>query len=504
MTKRLRQDDGIALVMALGITVVLIIMIAAMISYTSQGSRNSNVSRSRLTAHTISESGIATAASIVNKAANAADPALLGCTANGLNSALPCTDISVAVPGGTAYLHGMYSQVGNTGTWTVTSYGSVRNPTGSANLTKMVTATMSLTGGGQSNNISVWNYVYATAPAGSGCEVTITGNNAIVKVPVYITGDLCLNAGGAGIREDTANGGQPVDVRVGGVTSFADASASVGTSAKHITSGISLGGCKTVGSAHPCTSADGWWVNQADAWITATPPVVDMAFWYTNASPGPKNACGAGTPSPVLSASSFDSDTTMNGTTGQFDLTGGSSYNCVTPTGTLSWSTATKKLTISGTIFFDGPVMSSNTAAYYVGKATIYVNGTFSMSTTNGSLMAGCPSANPTRQCLINTTGEWDPNINNLMIISGKTSGNGVALTGPNSKFQGGLLCPPTSTADLTGDTVSYEGPLICGKFLWGNGMTIFPLPTVTNLPPGAPVPPNAPATIGLPVITRG
>jgi hypothetical protein len=28
------------------------------------------------------------------------------------------------------------------------------------------------------------------------------------------------------------------------------------------------------------------------------------------------------------------------------------------------------------------------------------------------------------------------------------------------------------------------------------------PLPSITNLPPGAPVPPNAAATIGTPIIT--
>ena len=40
--RRLREEDGIALVMALGITVVLIIFVASMISYTSQNSRNAN------------------------------------------------------------------------------------------------------------------------------------------------------------------------------------------------------------------------------------------------------------------------------------------------------------------------------------------------------------------------------------------------------------------------------------------------------------------------------
>ena len=44
----LREEVGIALVMALGITVVLIIFVASMISYTSENSRNTNNSNSRL------------------------------------------------------------------------------------------------------------------------------------------------------------------------------------------------------------------------------------------------------------------------------------------------------------------------------------------------------------------------------------------------------------------------------------------------------------------------
>jgi hypothetical protein len=48
------------------------------------------------------------------------------------------------------------------------------------------------------------------------------------------------------------------------------------------------------------------------------------------------------------------------------------------------------------------------------------------------------------------------------------------------------------------------EGPIICGKFKWFTQTKILPLPTISNLPPGAPVPPNAPATISPPVITSG
>ena len=115
----------------------------------------------------------------------------------------------------------MYALVGNAGSWTITSYGSVRNPTGAGTLSKSMTATMSITGGGQSNNISVWNYVYSTAPQGAGCEVDITGTNAVMDTPLYVTGDLCLSGTNAKIVDNTAFGGQPVDVRVKGTLTMA-------------------------------------------------------------------------------------------------------------------------------------------------------------------------------------------------------------------------------------------------------------------------------------------
>ena len=60
------------------------------------------------------------------------------------------------------------------------------------------------------------------------------------------------------------------------------------------------------------------------------------------------------------------------------------------------------------------------------------------------------------------------------------------------------------ASMDFEGNNIVLEGPFICGKFIWGQNMILRPLPTVSNLPPGAPVPPNAPAVIGTPVITSG
>ena len=518
--KRVLREEGIALVMALGITVVLIIFVASMISYTSENSRNTNNSNSRLGALALAESGIASAVSILNQAANVASPTVLGCTASGANSTLPCTDIAVSVPGGTAYVHGMYTAgASSTGTWAITAYGSVVNPSGlagtSPNLTKTMTANLTITGGGQSNNISVWNYVYSTAPQGSGCEVDISGNNVIVNVPVYITGDLCISGNNAGIIENTADGGQPIDVRVGGKVVISGSNASIGTAAHPITSGYSAQGCASTigGTPHPCTTADKWYVRTTDTPLTATPPTTDYAGTYASASPGPNHLCDTTlTPSPNLTAAAnqphaFDNDATMNGTNTAFNLTPSSDYNCVTASGQLSWNHTTHILTVAGTIFFDGNLTTSDGSAMYHGKATLYVNGEFLLNGNNASLRAGCPSspATPTHQCAFgNTSPEWNDNTDMLLIVTNKPGATSVDMSGNNVQFQGDLMCPATSTANLSGNNVIVEGGIICGKFSWGNNPLIYPLPTITNLPPGAPVPPNAPATVGIPIITGG
>ena len=84
MRKRLLNEDGIALVMALGITVVLIIFVASMIGYTTSNSRASQVSTADLLARQYAEAGLNTAYSImenqtVTTGGNPAAANLLGC-----------------------------------------------------------------------------------------------------------------------------------------------------------------------------------------------------------------------------------------------------------------------------------------------------------------------------------------------------------------------------------------------------------------------------------------
>jgi Tfp pilus assembly protein PilX len=88
--KRLRREDGIALVLSLGITVVLIIFVASMIDYTTSNSRAATRSSGDLIAKQYAVAGLNTAHSMLvnQKVISGGNPTaanLLGC--NGLGGA---------------------------------------------------------------------------------------------------------------------------------------------------------------------------------------------------------------------------------------------------------------------------------------------------------------------------------------------------------------------------------------------------------------------------------
>jgi Tfp pilus assembly protein PilX len=511
-----RAEEGIALVLSLAVLVFFSITTVAAVTMANSTTRSAASGGAQQNAYAMAEAGINSAQAILNSASNnPSSPTLLGCSTSGVNaanSATPCTDLTTTTSFGTASFHGLYTQGATSGTWVITSTGSVPYQNGAGSLNRVTTATTTITGGGQAGNISVWNYLYSTAPQGAGCEFNLSADNSEIDVPLYITGDVCLSGQSARIVQNTANGGQPVDVRIGGTLSILGGSAYAGTSASPLNSGYVAGGCITVANptAHPCTTTDRYYVTTADTPIVAVPPVTDFPSWYLNASPGPKHICDTTlTPAPNLTGATnkFDNDVTMNGTNPAFNLTPtGSDYNCVTASGSLSWNHSTHILTISGTIFFDGNVTMQDGSAMYHGRATIYVNGEVFFNNGSGgsqaSLRAGCPAspAAPTAPCGFNVAGGWNPNKDLIIFVSNKTSGTSVDMTSDGTLFQGNILCPPTGTLLASGDTATVEGGVICGKFsLTQDHYHFYPLPSITTLPPGAPVPPNSPATISAP-----
>src|SRR5256886_9520016 len=218
LSARLRGERGIALVMAIGITTVLLISGTNALTYTTSSQTESNQSRSRVGAFALAESGINNAMAILNLPANnALDPDVLPkCTTNSTKYSDP-TAIRTST---STWLHGTYagSNVDYCGTlirasalWYLTSIGNTRNPNkASGTVTRTLEATVTVTPTiTQPLNNPVWNYLYA-GHTGSACDQSLP-NNITGASQMYVAGNLCLSQN-VNLAESTVIVGGNLDV----------------------------------------------------------------------------------------------------------------------------------------------------------------------------------------------------------------------------------------------------------------------------------------------------
>jgi hypothetical protein len=220
----------------------------------------------------------------------------------------------------------------------------------------------------------------------------------------------------------------------------------------------------------PCTAVDKVYATT----ITTIPgglskPQIDMAFWYTNAKPGPKQPCTTvvGTP-PV-----WDNDTSYN-----WSLPVSDAWSEVTPEtrsytcqvhdyqnnllGELSWNHTTHVLKIFGTIFLDGDFRfdDNGQVVHYQGRGIIYAARDIEFDEL---VCAG--GTHPT-SCVTQAGGmaNWDPSQNMMTVLAGR-----------DSEFdQGSTIDQPTSTPSglqgiiyaqrncLVHENFHLSGPIIC------------------------------------------
>ena len=532
MSKRLRQEDGIALVMALGITVVLIIFVASMISYTSSNSRAATKSSADLMATQYADAGLNAAYSIivnqnVISGGNPAAANLLGCNgvngaadANGpSNCATPspkviCVTMSGCASGdaGSASVYGFYSGTSQAtynsvvvvpqGTWLLMSSGYARNPQGTT-IVKTTTALVTLSALNSGAVAAVWNHMFITAPLTTNvCAVDFGGNNMTITDPLYVIGNLCISGSNTTIQETV---GQPIDLMVGGKLVLSGSGSKAGTDSTHpLTSGIVLGGCTTVSVSSSTTACDSgsysYWVGTKDTFIPQDAPEMqsaDITNDYNNSDPGPKHACASG----GLPSTTFDTDTTVQNSNATFELLPNSTYTCVSVspgTGVMSWNNSTKTLTINGNVYLDGNLTISQSGTY-TGTGVIEVGGTI---TFNGNATALC--ATSPCNTAVNAWQGTSGNTSMLTLVALKSNTTSITFTDNTQTFQGSLWSQPSSKMTFVKNGVTVEGPISIGSFdATFNNATFKPLPVIKNMPPGAPLPPNSGATVGTMTITK-
>jgi Tfp pilus assembly protein PilX len=526
MIRRLRHEEsGIALVLALAISVALSLMVFSMTEYVTSNQRSAKTSSNDNLARNYAEAAINTAYSRLNYANTQAaissglspsKPSLLGC-GTGTNGASDCSTITplcVAFTGscptsgnytptaGTAAVYGFY-----TGTspasgatfsnipvvaaeWVIVATGYALNASGKLDA-KTMRGTVLIGAGGAGAVASVWNHIFMTAPLVPGvCQANFAGNNMVLDVPLYVVGNMCLS--GQNVVMKTRSGGQPIDLQVGGLLSLSGSGSSVGdyttTPATPIYSGVVVGGC-TNGAVTTATTACNstnyrYAVQYGESFIAQSDPQetdADIASDRATFDPGPNHACA---------------NSSINFTAASFELAPtNSDYTCISTSGSnvgqLSWNHTTHVLTINGSIFFDGNLTISNNVTY-AGTAVIETSGTITFAGNNLTVCAQNTS------CILTNWQGSSGNNDMLTLVSVKKNATPAITFQDNAQtFQGSLWTQPSSNLTFVKNGDQMQGPMAIGSFdSTFNNATISPLPVIKNMPVGAPVPPNVSASI--------
>jgi hypothetical protein len=520
---RLRDERGIALVMALGILFVLTISLGTVLYVTSASARHAEHSNAGQKAYALGEAGVNNALAVLN----ANYPGTVAYPGN--SSLLPARTTSYDT--GTATWSGTLTGPLAASSpwrweWRLTSTGTVQNPTGpaAAPVTRTVTAIVPVV-------IPPTTPVSAAGPLNflySGADMWFE-NSVHVKAPVYVTRDLHMEstsqidgaAKKAAIGRDLylKNPQNQIGLTGGGDPRIDEI---------HVVRWCSS---KTNPTLHACGPSNAQWDNDKifatihdnvippgpPPFISFTPKLTccapyggsiapsgppagppdnpsNMGFWYQNADLGPLAPCTTSTGSPPKfdTANPLTPDNSINWSaspTTVINLTPAASYTCTSMAGStilgeLSWNASTNLLKVKGTIFIDGSItISPGATARYTGQATIVTSGTFGMK--NASICATHPGY--TGACDYTATSPWDPNQSALVIVADGLAGAGNAqgqgsdfdpgdgIHLKSADFQGALIANHSVNTETT---AKMQGPMISvydGVFAGQSNDLIFP-----------------------------
>jgi Tfp pilus assembly protein PilX len=414
--RRLADERGQSLVLALLALTVLAIALTSAIIFTSTNQRNSNYQKAAQVATSIAEAGVNNGISFLAKPTNSCclnDTGLMPNTeAAAITAGAPYTG---SYQGGTLTWWGVPDASG----WTLHGKATVPNPTGptASPIVKTMTAHVKVNAPPPGSfQVGVWNTIYSPYGPTSGCDTNVA-QGVNVSVPLYAGGNLCLQNNAVLKAPVWAGGFLYVKNKQSGIGTKSSPVSSIvqpGANPVHIGSycqvqntGPLLNPCQQEptsppGNSNVYLSMTGAWdpqvlqANMPDFADVAAPNICwgpntcvgdPAGGWYTASSPGPLHPCttsstaGPGTTTPPVFDNLVNGETTplwgpqegfpSGSVPGTFNLTpDGLSYTCKNAQGELSWNATTRVLTVAGTIFIDGNVTaqsSSNVPVTYTG-----------------------------------------------------------------------------------------------------------------------------------------
>jgi hypothetical protein len=510
LTRRLHDERGMALVLAIGISTVLAVAGASVVLYSVSNEHHAARTRADTRAYSIAQAGIESAASQIANAADIDNDTAPDQDDPALFSNLPASSKTKSFGTGESVVWDAQLWDDRTGAlyvpgspyyipklrWHVVSTSTVPNPAASGTMSRRLQADIQLTPTKyQPVNSESWRFIYSKSDAGghsepNGCDI-ILPNNPNIAASFYVTGDLCLYNNSQIIG---SGGPDPVDVIVHGNVYNVSPQSWVGT-ATNPTNSTYIGlGCNhrnrnggvPTPVIDPVTGLPGCTFSNHFIWDarpnppTINPPSADFDAWYSLASPGPNDPCD-----PTLSSGAlptFDNDATKNGSAPTINLLTMPAFHCETLQGEFSWDPATLKLTVAGTVYYDGTVDLAGSPPVdieYDSVGALY---------TTGSIRLG-----QVRLCAKWSATVCDPTWNGigpmlLLASDGATNysqcTNCGILLESSSGFQGAMYA--TNNIGLQNSSL-VQGPMVAGAEIIQNGFTFYPIPRFAQVPFGTP-----------------
>jgi hypothetical protein len=468
-----RDESGIALVLALISMMVLSSLTAAVLFSTTVNHRNALRSSEGDRAFALAEDGLADAEGRLYTAVSG------GCT----SACVPASSFSQ--DGGTVSYSGSLSG----STWTLSGTGAIDG------LSRVVTAQANVPPPQVIPDPTIWNYLYSNST--TSC-LTLQGGSTI-NVPLYTQGPVCITGGAHFTGSDLEINSS---LTIGG-------GSNIGTSSQPITKLDIAGTCTQLNTGLPNPVCDGHTglihastVGNAVS-PTLTMPTTNFATTYATQAAASKTGCPAGL---------FDNDGTLNNSLSATNLTNAlfpviyypapASYDCHVGTGELKWTqnagSSNGTLLVNGTFIFDGSLNLGSTnggqKVTYVGGGTLYFTGTVFVD--GGAALCGGPSGctgwNPggyipaqTNQC---------SGCNVLTLIAGcwaNSTGSSIAtdcadLSGGTTTQAGIMAANKPGGYYLSGGS-SDQGPVIADTINVQGGTNISTMMPFHTLPSGTP-----------------
>jgi len=376
LIRLLRRQDGISLVMAIGILGVLTISGTTLVYYSNTNARSAEFSQDNSSAYDLAEAGINEMVAVLSKPEN---NALKG-------DLLPST--TRTYDAGAVAWSGTLNQA--TQTWALSSTGTIKNPTGATrDVTRTLTAKVPVVPSvAQPLNNPAWNYMFSTR-TGNPCDQYVS-NNVAGASRFYVNGNLCLN--------NNANLSPTALVVHGNLDLENNASVGANTSMSTRTEASVGGWCQYGPGTGGGSGGVGSCTGDQDARIiyskrngpsyvigvnpsppTIAQPAADFANWYENALPGPFQACTTVSGVPPVFDTNYPA---RDNNVGTVNLTPAASYTCrVGP------AAATDSTTLAGAITSSAASLSVASATGFptIGQFTIKVDNEYMIVTAGNN-----------------------------------------------------------------------------------------------------------------------